>query len=115
MLQREPGADRVAKTLASAHISSVNWSEVVQKALATDTPTEGMRAELEALGLTILSFDADDAELVARLWTSTRRLGLSLGDRACIATGLRRKARVLTAERAWTKFDLGVRIETIRG
>jgi PIN domain nuclease of toxin-antitoxin system len=115
MLQREPGWERVVEALALARISAVNWSEVAQKALVQAVDIDEKRRDLEALGLEIVPFDAEEAEVAASLWSRTKSLGLSLADRACLATGIRRKARVLTTERAWTKLDVGVRIETIRG
>lgn len=114
LLHREPGADRVAAALPRSAVSSVNWSEVLQKTVARGIAVDGMRDDLEALGLRIVPFAAVDAELAATLWPKTKVLGLSLGDRACIATGIREKARVLTAERAWTKLELGVKVETLR-
>jgi len=115
MLQREPGWDRVVDALAAARISAVNWSEVAQKALAQAVDIDEKRRDLEALGLAIVPFGIGEADLAAQLWGRTRRHGLSLGDRACLATGILARVRVLTAERAWTKLDVGVRIETIRG
>lgn len=74
-----------------------------------------MRGELEALGLEILPFSVEEAEIAARLWSRTRRYGLSLGDRACIAAGIHARARVLTTDRSWLRLDVGVRIEALRG
>ena len=114
LLHREPGAERVAEALPRAAVSSVNWSEVLQKTIARGISVEGMRDDLEALGLRIVAFDGDDAEVAASLWSKTKHLGLSLGDRACIATGMRERARVLTADRSWTRLEVGVRVEALR-
>ncbi len=48
------------------------------------------------------------------LVTQTRHLGLSLGDRACLALGIALKVPVYTAEKAWKKVKVGVRIHVIR-
>jgi len=114
LLHREPGADRVAEALPRSAVSSVNWSEVLRKTVARGIAVDGLRDDLEALGLRIVPFVAEDAELAATLRPKTKHLGLSFGDRACIATGIREKARVLTTERAWTRLDLGVKVETLR-
>ena len=45
----------------------------------------------------------------------TKKLGLSLGDRACLALGLMSNKTVVTAERLWSRLKLGVAIEVIRG
>jgi PIN domain nuclease of toxin-antitoxin system len=111
-LHDEPGGDSVR--LADALISSVNWSEVVQKAIANGVDTQGMRQDLESLGLSIVSFGAHEAELAAELWERTRGVGLSLGDRACLALGMLTKLSVLTADRSWQSLSLGVDIRLIR-
>lgn len=86
-LQAEPGGKLIESELAAAAISSLNWSEVLQKSLAHGVEISGLRADMEALGLRILPFDATDAELAARLGSPGS--GLSLADRACLALGFR--------------------------
>lgn len=46
----------------------------------------------------------------------TRQVGLSLGNRACLALAKSRQAIALTADRAWTELDpsLGIAIQCIR-
>ncbi len=51
----------------------------------------------------------------AGLWrNATRSLGLSLGDRCCLALAMDLKATVFTADRAWAGLDLGIPIRVIR-
>lgn len=100
-LQGEPGSDVVAPILNRAALSSVNWSEVVQKAIARGVDVSGLREDVTALGLHIMPFGAEDAEAAAQLWPATVRLGLSLGDRACIALGQRLQVTILTADQSW--------------
>lgn len=113
-LQDEPGNSQVETVLTEAVICSVNWSEVVQKTVAAGIDANGVREDLEALGLIILPFSVEDAELAALLWQQTRQFGLSLGDRACLSVGLRLEARVLTADRIWTTLDFPISIHCIR-
>ncbi|CAN5462808.1 hypothetical protein BH24DEI1_BH24DEI1_02430 [soil metagenome] len=91
-------------------MSSVNWSEVVQKALAYNTNVTGLRQDLEALGLQIVDFDARQAEAVAELWTLTRSAGLSLADRACLALARARKLPALTSDKVWTRVSPNVQM-----
>ena len=112
-LQDEPGAEVVEAELVSGAISSLNWSEVLQKSLAHDVDITGLREDMEALGLVIIPFDADDAEQAARLWSAGT--GLSLADRACLALGLRHGVPVWTADRIWAEMSLGVKVHVIRG
>jgi len=44
----------------------------------------------------------------------TRHLGLSLGDRCCLALAKELGADVYTAERKWAGLDLGVTVRVIR-
>lgn len=111
-LHGEPGGERVV--LEGAVASSVNWSEVVQKALAHGTDVDGLRHDVEALGVDIAPFSADEAEQAAALWSPGRHLGLSLGDRACLAVGLVRGLPVVTADKPWADLDFGVEVRLIR-
>ena len=114
LLQSETGADRVQAVLSKAFISSVNWSEVVQKLSVFDENAADIRPELEAIGLKIVPFTAQQAEIWASLWAMSKPYGLSLGDRACIALGIQKKKTVLTADKVWTQLTLPIQIEVIR-
>ncbi len=107
LLHEEPGGDEVEPLLEGAAISSVNWSEVAQKSLSRGVGTEGLREDLEALGLTIHPFGANDAESVAALWEQTRGRGLSLADRACLALAGKLSVQALTTDRVWKELDIG--------
>jgi len=115
VLQREAGADRVLPVLEGALMSSVNWSEVVQKAAARGVAVgPRMRRDVEAIGVTIVPFQPDDAESAARVWESAPRAGLSLGDRACLALARDRGAVALTTDRAWAALALDVDVVVVR-
>lgn len=115
LLQGEAGQEMIGEVLEHSVMSSVNFSEVVQKALTREeVPTAGLRADLEAAGLAILPFEADDAEEAARLWPATRNAGLSLGDRACLALAARHGLTALTTDRAWSELGLPVEVYLLR-
>lgn len=114
LLQREPGADALEPLLDRSVISSVNWSEVVQRGLSRGVQDEGLRGDLEALGVRILPFGAAEAEATARLWSATREAGLSLGDRACLSLAQALGLPALTADRGWVAVDVGVEVRLIR-
>lgn len=115
MLQNEPGGSLVELVMEHSVLSTVNWSEVVQKSIETGVEVQGMRADVKALGLEIQSFTAEDAERAASLRPATRAQGLSLGDRACLALALRMDLTALTADRAWAEIEIpGVRVELLR-
>jgi PIN domain nuclease of toxin-antitoxin system len=60
------------------------------------------------------SHDEELALDAGALHALTRRQGLSLGDRACLARARRLTATALTTDRAWGRVDLGVVIEVTR-
>ncbi len=113
-LQNEPGCDQVETALPEAIISSVNWAEVVQKSIAAAVDVKGMREDLEALGLRIVPFTAEEAEIAAQLWQKTRQIGLSLGDRACLSVGIRLDSVVITADQISITLNLPVAVRCIR-
>jgi PIN domain nuclease of toxin-antitoxin system len=59
-------------------------------------------------------FTVEHAEAAGNLITKTRPMGLSWGDRACLAFGIVLRAPVYTADKSWKKFKLGVPIRLIR-
>ena len=114
LLNDEPGGEAVESALPHAAMSAVNLSEVVAKLIEGGMPEEVVRPLLEGLSLDVHAFDADLAYATAVLRNSTRQLGLSLGDRACLALGLRLAAPVLTTDRAWADLDLEIEVRTLR-
>jgi ribonuclease VapC len=113
-LQNEPGADKVEAVLTRSCISAVNLAETLSKLVEHGKPLDALSYQLERLRLPVIPFDAAEAKIVASLWHPTRAAGLSPGDRACLALGLRLALPVLTTERAWTKLKLGVDVRVIR-
>jgi ribonuclease VapC len=114
LLHAERGGEVVEKAVEHGAISTVNWSEVYRRWATHGVEIGGLRADVEGLGLTILPFTVSDAEDAAELSGPTRHLGLSLGDRACLALARRLGVPALTADRSWREHDLGVDVQTIR-
>lgn len=114
LLLREPGSETVSAVAASAVISSVNAAEVYSKATEKGVDVVQARRLLAGLGLRIASFDDDHAYLAGILRHDTRKHGLSLGDRACLATAMLERLPVLTADRAWLHLGLAIEITAIR-
>ena len=116
----EPGADLVEQVLFQPlAISAVNWAEVLSKLadIGEDPHLEARQMLAHgvlAKALVVVPLDDAVARDVAHLRQSTRRAGLSLGDRACLAVGRLLDIPVLTADRAWRSLKLGVKIQAIR-
>lgn len=118
-LHNERGADSVEQALIEgSFISTANLAEVLSKlAEAGDDPNDVM-AGLQRQGLlqrlTIMPVTVEDAVAIALLHSKTKALGLSLGDRTCLALAQRLQLPVLTADHAWARAKLSVGVETIR-
>jgi ribonuclease VapC len=114
LLQKEPGDEVVAAILQDACVSTVNWAEVLQKTLVQGIDTTDMQIEFESLGVQFIPFSCLHSELAAQLWSQTKAFGLSLGDRACLALAIDKKAIALTADQVWANLQIGVDIQLIR-
>lgn len=58
--------------------------------------------------------DWQQVMIASELDRSGRALGLSLGDRCCLALAMVYDLPVLTADRAWAQLRLGLKIELLR-
>lgn len=110
----EQGGDSVQQRIEASAVCSVNWSEVLQKLDRAGANTQEIATALQALGLEVIVFNEEDARIAAKLWPVTKTLGLSLADRACLATGRRLKIPVMTADKAWQALASEQEIELIR-
>jgi ribonuclease VapC len=77
-------------------------------------PYEQTLSYLLLLGIQIVDFTTDMAVSAASLRSATKSLGLSFGDRACLALGQKQSGLVLTADRSWAELDTGVEVVVIR-
>src|SRR5262249_36494116 len=82
----------------------------IGKMVAYGKPLDDVVYQIDRLRVDVIPFDAEQAKMAASLWRTTRAAGLSLGDRACLALGLKLGLPVVTAERNWEQCDVGVRV-----
>ena len=115
LLNNEAGAQRVRDILPESVIGAVNVCETIGKLASAGMSLSDARHSVELTDLEVISFDSDCAYKAGALILETKRLGLSLGDRACLALGLILNNTVVTAERLWTKLKLDISVEVIRG
>ncbi len=115
LLNSEPGSDVVTTAVAAgASISAVNLAEVVGKLDEIGMPLASIRLALDALGLDVVPFDTELAYATGLLRASTRKAGLALGDRACLALAQREQVDALTTDRSWAGLNLGVSVRVAR-
>lgn len=119
-LRREDGAEAVRSVIVRrAIMSTVNLAEVLARGTDRGEDPQARLDELYDIGLLgdtiwIESFTAQDVVETARLRPLTRRAGLSLADRACLALARRTDLPALTADNAWSRVDVGVEIVQLR-
>jgi PIN domain nuclease of toxin-antitoxin system len=114
LLRSEEGADRVRAVIGRSVISSLNLAEVQTKLVGEGMDEEVAWLHIAAAECPTVNFNDEHARVTGALVRVTRPFGLSLGDRACLALAIDRKATVYTTDRIWKKLDLGIRIEAIR-
>jgi ribonuclease VapC len=113
-INREPGQDAVKAMDADIVISSVNYAEVVTKLALGRMSLDEIDNAVVGYRMTVVPFTERLAMMAGLLASRTRRRGLSLGDRACLALAMDLKLPVVTADRAWADLDLELDIRQVR-
>jgi ribonuclease VapC len=102
----------VRAALPGAPLSIVNIAEIVTKLCERGMPAGEARIAVEAIGVELVAFTAEQGCSVGELGELTRAAGLSLGDRACLAR--ERGLPAITAETDWCRVP-GFDIVALRG
>lgn len=111
----EPGAEKLTPALLARAVgSTVNLAEVQARLVSRGWPSKQAWEDATSPVRDVVTFDEDQAKIAGDLIIQTRPLGLSLGDRACLALGIALKLPVYTAERAWKNLKVDSRIHLIR-
>jgi ribonuclease VapC len=113
-LKNEPFSNVDPRLLVGATVSAVNVCEVLSKLHDDGLNEEQAQAAVAVMDLRVVPFDGLQARTAARLRSMTRRAGLSLGDRACLALADRLGYPVVTADRVWASLEVGIEIIMIR-
>jgi PIN domain nuclease of toxin-antitoxin system len=113
VLNRERGSQRVINVLDRAAVSTVNCAEVYSKLNEWNLPSSALDGVIGMVPA-IVDFDITLAKRAGELRAATRHLGLSLGDRACLALAEREGVSAFTAEQKWLDPSVGIAVELIR-
>jgi len=115
VLNQEPGTEQLTpEILRTALGSAVNLAEVQSKLVSDGMPPDmAWEATINSVSQAV-AFTSEQARVAGSLLAETRSLGLSLGDRACLALALERRAPVYTTDRSWKKLKLTIPIHVIR-
>jgi len=100
-LNQESGANRAAQFIPSGMISTVNMAEVLTKSVEAGHDVITARKSFDLLSLRLIDFNIEQATKAAELRSQTKHLGLSLGDRSCLALAILEGATAITADRNW--------------
>ncbi|MEQ1866033.1 MAG: type II toxin-antitoxin system VapC family toxin [Micropepsaceae bacterium] len=113
ILKNEPGADIAARHMIEPVMSTANLAETLTRMAEDGGDAVAIKAHLDE-SIRFVPVSDDHALAAAQLRIPTKRLGLSLGDRLCLALGLEEGLPVLTAERRWKEINIGVDVVLIR-
>lgn len=99
----EPGGNVVADLMEAGDglISAVNLCEVLTKLSDRRVDPEAIEAIRLDLPIAVVNLTPEQARVAAQLRAQNRSLGLSLGDRCCLALALEHDAEIVTTDRAW--------------
>lgn len=112
----EPGAQILMDNtlIGNLTMSAVNVSEAYAKLVSRGAKLSLAWEAVTGPVTEIVSFDEEQGRIAGELVAHTKSLGLSLGDRACLALGIFLKAPVYTADRVWKQLKIGASIKVIR-
>ena len=114
VLANEPGADKVIPLLTDSVMSAVNFAEVQGKLMERGMPNVNATSAIIRIVRDFQPFDFEQAAYAGSLIVQTKALGLSLGDRCCLALAFQLNAPVYTTDRTWQNLNLGLPIHVIR-
>jgi ribonuclease VapC len=106
VINSETGYEQVEALLASSLASTINIAEVLTKLVERGVAPARALEEFMQLGITVKEFNLQHAEKAAELRTITTHLGLSLGDRACLAVAIIEECQAITADRNWRELSV---------
>ncbi|WP_039454457.1 type II toxin-antitoxin system VapC family toxin [Candidatus Jidaibacter acanthamoebae] len=116
LLGDEKGCEVVEDLLPYAIMSSVNIAEVARFLVsASAMEIDKIQEVIDHLVPSTVPFDNKYAYITANMLSQTKALGLSLGDRACLALAIITGYPVYTADKIWEKLEIeNLKVHLIR-
>ncbi len=115
LINLEKGYDLVLPIIDKAIMSTVNVAEVAKFLIDKESYTRAKASTLIDSTLHgIIPFTTSQALTSAEIIKETKKYGLSLGDRACIALSMETGYPIYTADKMWQKLDLDLDIVYVR-
>ena len=112
-LQNEKGKEKVELILETSAIGRINATEVLTKLIEKGMSFDDAKEAFDNLDLQIIEFDEKQSLKSAELRPLTKHLGLSLGDRCCLALAMTENLPAVAADRNWAALNV-CKIEVIR-
>ena len=112
-LFNETGADKVELLLENSVIGRINVTEVLTKLVQDGLTIDEAKETFDKLNLEVAEFDENQSLKVAELQPLTKHIGLSLGDRCCLALAILEDLPAVTADKIWANLNL-CKIDLIR-
>ncbi len=112
-LQSKKGKEKVEAILETSAISRVNATEVLTKLIERGMSLDKAKEAFDNLDLQIIEFDENQSLKAAELRPLTKHLGLSLGDRCCLALAILENLPAVTADKNWASLNF-CKVEVIR-
>ncbi len=113
VINSERGEEKVVTRFPHSVISSVNLAEILTKLAERKVNLHSALDYFLKVGLEVIEFNTDQALECAALRPLTKHLGLSLGDRACLALAIQENATAVTADKMWANLNV-CKVEVIR-
>lgn len=116
MLLDETGGSLVAAELRSGQMAAPNLAEVAGHFARLGATPDEVTSILDGLPVEVVPADRDVSIAAGLLRSRTMAVGLSRGDRYCLALAQRTGLVALTADRAWLTVasDIGIDVRLIR-
>ena len=115
LIKNEKGADIVEPLLGKVVMSTLNISEAAGILIDLGMTHEECKSSIEPYIDLIVPVDMEQSFEMAFLKKLTKHKGVSIGDRACIALGIKMALPIYTADKIWGNLGLeGAEIILIR-
>ena len=106
-LFQEKGYQELEKYIDLMCISTVNFSEVISIFERNSLSTKNIHPEY----FNLKNFTTEDSIYAGSIYNTCQPLGLSLGDKACLALGKRLDTTIVTADKTWTKLSKKLKLD----
>ena len=106
LAQEEKGAEIIKPLLKFTVMSTVNIAESLTALQRSNIEASDAMNLINDIISNIIPFDLEQAVQVAKLNQLVKHKVLSLGDRACLALGMKLQAPIYTADKIWAELDI---------